>query len=142
MKECAQLLAEYPAYSDRAAGFAAKVRDISEILTELGPVAPRHPLPVTIAYHDACHLAHGQKVTLPPRELLNWIPGLKVVSLYESDMCCGAAGTYNLTQPEMARQLAERKLRHIQATGARIRVTGTVRCPMQVQSAAPRRGVD
>ena len=93
-----------------------------------------------MTYHDACHLAHAQKVTAPPRALLASVPGLKLVPLPESDMCCGAAGTYNLTQPEMCTDLAARKLRNIAATGAAVCATGNVGCAMQIQSEADARG--
>ncbi|MEX2213985.1 MAG: heterodisulfide reductase-related iron-sulfur binding cluster [Phycisphaeraceae bacterium] len=131
-----------PAFASRGATFAAKVRDISQVLVELAPPRPTREMKMTVTYHDACHLAHAQRVTDPPRRLLSWIPGLKVIPLVESDMCCGAAGTYNLSQPEMAMQLAERKIRHIQATGATTCVTGNVGCAMQIQSEAQRLGVE
>jgi glycolate oxidase iron-sulfur subunit len=104
-------------------------------------VPPSHKLDRTVTYHHACHLAHAQKVTEPPLELLGWIDGLTVVSLAEADMCCGAGGTYNLTQPDMARQLAERKLGHIKDSGANICVAGNVGCAMQIQSEADRLGM-
>jgi glycolate oxidase iron-sulfur subunit len=93
-----------------------------------------------VTYHDACHLAHAQKVAAAPRNLLSQIPGLKLIPLPESDMCCGAAGTYNLTQPEMSSALAGRKVGNIAATGAKICVTGNVGCAMQIQSEADVRG--
>lgn len=127
---------------ERANALASRTRDITELLVELKPARPTHPIDRTVTYHDACHLAHGQKVTAPPRELLNWIPGLRVVPLFESDMCCGAAGTYNLTQPDMARRLAERKINYIKQTGATTCVTGNVGCAMQIQSEAARLGVE
>ena len=92
MKEYADLLADDPAYARRAEEFAAKVRDVTEILVELGPVAERHPLPVTVAYHDACHLAHAQGVRTPPRELLAGVPELDVARSPRASMCCGSAG--------------------------------------------------
>ncbi len=141
LKDYAFLLRDDPRYAQRGKELAQKTRDISELLVELKPEPPKRPLHRTVTYHDACHLAHGQKVTAPPRELLGWISGLKVVPLRESDMCCGAAGTYNLTQPEMARQLAERKIGHIAATGAETCVTANVGCAMQIQSEAARSGV-
>ena len=119
--------------------FAAKVRDVTETLVELGLPQPLHAVDKIVTYHDACHLAHAQKVTAPPRALLAQIPGLRIVPLPESDMCCGAAGTYNLTQPEMATRLAERKLANIIATGATICATGNVGCAMQIQSEAAAR---
>jgi len=127
---------------EKASAFVAKVRDISELLVELSPPAPTHAIRRTVTYHDACHLAHAQKVTAPPRQLLESIEGLTIVPLFESDMCCGAAGTYNLTQPQMARHLAERKIQAIEKTGARICVTGNVGCAMQIQSEARRLNVD
>ncbi len=142
LKDYAHLLRDDPAYAERAKAFVQRVRDISEIMVELKPIRPQHRIPETVTYHDACHLAHAQKVTGPPRELLNWIPGLTVVALPESEMCCGAAGTYNLSQPEMARQLAERKLKQIRKTGANVCVTGNVGCAMQIQSEARRLGMD
>ena len=136
LREYDHLLRDDPAYAERAARFASKVRDISEVLLQLGLPEMRYPVDQTVTYHDACHLAHAQQVTTAPRKLLGKIPGLKLVPLPESDMCCGAAGTYNLTQPEMAEQLAQRKLANIEATGARICVTGNIGCAMQIQSHA------
>ena len=116
------------------------VRDISEVLVELGLPEMKHRLDRTVTYHDACHLAHAQKVTTAPRQLLSQIPGVKVVSLPESDMCCGAAGTYNLTQPAMATDLAARKLSNITATGCTTCAAGNVGCAMHIQSQADARG--
>jgi len=138
LKDYAHLLRDDAAYAGRAENLVAKTRDISQLLVDLKPVPPTRRLERTVTYHDACHLAHGQKVTAPPRELLAMIPGLKIVTLRESDMCCGAAGTYNLTQPAMARDLAERKIGHIRDTGAKTCVTGNVGCAMQIQSEAAR----
>jgi glycolate oxidase iron-sulfur subunit len=140
LKDYDHLLRDDPAYAERAKLFSSRVRDISEVLFELGLPEMKHPVNLTVTYHDACHLAHAQKVTAAPRKLLAKIPGLKLVPLAESDMCCGAAGTYNLTQPAMARDLAERKLRHIAATGAAVCVTGNVGCAMHIQSEAEARG--
>jgi glycolate oxidase iron-sulfur subunit len=140
LKDYDHLLRDDPAYADRAKAFAAKVKDISEVIDALGLPEMKHRIEATVTYHDACHLAHAQKVTAAPRKLLAAIPGLKIVPLQEADMCCGAAGTYNLTQPEMATQLAERKLRHIGATKAAVCVTGNVGCAMQIQSEADARG--
>ncbi len=138
MKEYAALLADDPAYATRAQEFADKVRDISEILDELGPVAPRHPLEMTIAYHDACHLAHAQGVRAEPRRLLEAIPGLELREIPEGDLCCGSAGIYNITNPEPARELGDRKARNIVATGAQVLVTANPGCLMQVTSAIQR----
>jgi glycolate oxidase iron-sulfur subunit len=136
LRDYGMLLRDDAAYAKRAAAFAARVRDVTELLAEL-PLPPMsHPVQMTVTYHDACHLAHAQKVAAQPRAVLAKVPGLKLVPLPESDMCCGAAGTYNLTHPEMATALAERKLRHIAATGAQACVAGNVGCAMHIESAA------
>jgi len=142
LKDYAHLLRDDPNYAQRARDFTNRVRDISELLPQLEMPQPPHPIEQTITYHDACHLAHAQKVTKPPRQLLGTIAKLQMMDLVESDMCCGAAGTYNLSQPIMARKLAERKLQHIIQTGAKTCVTGNVGCAMHIQSEAKRLGVD
>ena len=140
MKEYAELLADDPAYAARAKAFSAEVRDITELLVELGPVATRHPLPVTVAYHDACHLSHAQKVRQQPRELLNAIPGLTLREIAEGELCCGSAGVYNLLAPESARELASRKAANVVATGASLLVTANPGCLLQVTAALSRAG--
>jgi glycolate oxidase iron-sulfur subunit len=140
LREYDFLLRDDPEYADRARLFASKVRDISEVLLELGLPELKHEVRATATYHDACHLIHAQKVAAQPRELLAEVPGLNIVPLHESDMCCGAAGTYNLTQPAMATALAERKLNHIAATGAELCITGNVGCAMHIASQAAARG--
>ena len=115
---CGAMLKDYPhllpaAEHDQAARFVAKVKDISEFLVALGPVAPENPVPLKVTYHDACHLCHGQQIRVQPRQLLAMIPGLELVPLEESEICCGAAGTYNLTQPEMSERLGVRKMDNI-----------------------------
>jgi glycolate oxidase iron-sulfur subunit len=119
-------------HNEMASIFAAKVRDISEFLVELGPIAPQHPLRIKATYHDACGLSHAQKIRQPPRQLLQMIPGLELVSLEESELCCGAAGSYNVTQPEMSEQLGRRKARNILDTGAKAVFTGNVGCLLQI----------
>jgi glycolate oxidase iron-sulfur subunit len=119
-------------FAESGAKLAAKGRDVSEFLMELGPVKPTHPLKMKATYHDACHLAHGQGVRSQPRALLSMIPELEIVPLPESELCCGAAGSYNLTQPEMAERLGERKADRILATGADAVFTGNVGCLMQI----------
>jgi glycolate oxidase iron-sulfur subunit len=139
MKEYADLLADDPAYAERAKAFAAKVRDVTELLTELGPAAERHPLPVTIAYHDACHLSNAQGVRTQPRQLLTGIPGLELKEIAEAELCCGSAGVYNLLNPEPAAQLGDRKAANVLATGAELLVTANPGCLMQVAAALRRR---
>jgi glycolate oxidase iron-sulfur subunit len=140
MKEYADLLSDDPAYAQRAARFASSVRDVSELLYELGPVAHRHPLPMTVAYHDACHLAHAQGVRAQPRALLEAVPELALREIADPEICCGSAGVYNLLNPEPARELGERKARNVVATGSDLLVTANPGCLMQVAAAARRLG--
>jgi glycolate oxidase iron-sulfur subunit len=120
--------------SSAAAGaaFASKVRDISEFLVALGPVPPEHPLPLRAVYHDACHLCHGQQIRKPPRQLLEMIPGLQLLPLAESEICCGAAGSYTITEPEMAERLGQRKARNILDAKPQAVFTGNVGCLLQI----------
>jgi glycolate oxidase iron-sulfur subunit len=131
LKDYGRLLEGTPAAADGAA-LASKAKDVSEFLMDLGPVPPRHPLPVRATYHDACHLAHAQKIRRQPRQLLEMIPGLELVPLDESEVCCGAAGTYSLTEPEMADRLGARKAERIIATGAKAVFAGNVGCLLQI----------
>ncbi len=140
MKEYARILGDDPEYAERAQAFTDKVRDVSEILAELGPVAPRHPLEMTIAYHDACHLAHAQGIRAQPRQLLEGIPGLELKEIAEAEICCGSAGIYNIINPVPARELGDRKAANIVATGAQVLVTANPGCLMQVTSAIERSG--
>jgi glycolate oxidase iron-sulfur subunit len=118
-----------------AAEFGHKVKDISVFLAELGMEDPP-PLsqPLKVAYHDACHLAHAQRVTAQPRRLLGQIGNLTVVEIPEAELCCGSAGTYNLEQPELARAIGERKARNILSTGAQGVVTGNIGCMNQIRT--------
>ena len=136
LRDYATVLRDDPAYAERAVAFVDRARDVTEVLAELGLPEMKHPVRATVTYHDACHLLHAQKVGAQPRALLAKVPGLTLVPLPESDMCCGAAGTYNLTHPEMAGALAGRKLRHIRSTGAEVCVTGNVGCALHIQGAA------
>jgi glycolate oxidase iron-sulfur subunit len=140
MKLYGHLLRDDPEWSARAHAFSAKCRDITEILTELEPLAPRHPLPLRIAYHDACHLRHAQSIFLQPRELLAAIPGLEVAEIAESSLCCGSAGVYNLLQPEPAQQLGDRKVAHLLATHADAVVSANPGCLLQLMSGLRRAG--
>ncbi|CAN5174632.1 heterodisulfide reductase-related iron-sulfur binding cluster [soil metagenome] len=140
LKEYGHQLRDEPGWPERAEAVAAKVRDISELLDELGPVAERHPLRMDVAYQDACHLAHAQGVRDQPRRLLRGIPGVQLKELVEAEICCGSAGTYNLLNPEPARELGERKARAVLATGAQIMVTANPGCWMQVATTLARMG--
>ena len=122
------------------ASSAAKIRDVTEFLDELGRVPPTGALGITATYHDACHLGHAQKVREAPRRLLEQIPGLELRELAETDLCCGAAGTYNLTEPEMSARLSRRKLDNILATGARTVITANAGCILQIAREARQRG--
>ncbi len=114
--------------------FAAKVKDIHEFLMDLGPIPPKHPLKIKKAtYHDACGLCHAQQIRSQPRQLLQMIPDLELIPLAESENCCGAAGSYNIEQPEMAHQVGERKAKNIAATGAEAVFTGNVGCLLQIE---------
>ncbi len=112
--------------------FTQKVRDVSEFLMELGPIKPTHPLNLRATYHDACHLCHAQQIRKQPRQLLEMIPGLELVPLNESELCCGAAGSYNLTQPEMAERLGERKAKNILDTKPQAVFTANAGCLLQI----------
>jgi glycolate oxidase iron-sulfur subunit len=140
LKEYGYLLRDDPAYAGRAQSFAAKVRDISEVLAEIEPTAPRYPLPLRIAYHDACHLSHAQGVRRQPRDVLRTIPDLEVVDIPEGDICCGSAGIYNLVEPETARALGERKARNILSTNCDAIVASNPGCLMQISAALRRIG--
>ncbi|SIO65395.1 glycolate oxidase iron-sulfur subunit [Singulisphaera sp. GP187] len=142
---CGAMLKDYPhllpaADHTAAEQFTAKVRDISEFLVALGPIKPTHSLPMKVTYHDACHLCHGQQIRSQPRQLLAMIPGVELVPLEETEICCGAAGTYNLTQPEMSERLGIRKMDHLAATGAEVVATGNVGCILQIARKIKERG--
>ena len=121
-------------------GLAGRVRDLSEWLVELGPVARRHPVPRTVAYHDACHLSHAQGIRDQPRRLLAQIPELSVREIADAEICCGSAGVYNLLQPGPARQLGDQKAAQVAATGAELLVSANPGCAMQIAAAARRAG--
>jgi glycolate dehydrogenase iron-sulfur subunit len=140
LKEYDLLLRDDPAYAQKAREFCARVRDVTELLADLKLPPLGHRLELTATYHDACHLAHGQKVTAAPRKLLGQIPGLKLIPLAESDQCCGAAGTYFLTQPEMAGRLADRKLGNIASTGASVCVSANAGCTLHLRRRAANAG--
>ena len=143
LKHYAKLLADDPAYLHRAEQWDAKVKDIHEWLAAIGIDRPR-TVPTeekTVAYHEACHLCHGQKITSQPRAVLRAIPGLRLVELTESTWCCGSAGIYNLIQPEMANDLLDRKVKYIRHSGAEIVATGNPGCLLQIQNGVRREGL-
>ena len=134
MKAYGHLLADDPAYAERAKRFAATVRDLAEFLAQEPLRGPLQPVTMTCTYHDPCHVVHGQKIKSEPRRLLAQIPGLRLVELPESDWCCGSAGIYNLTQPEMATRLLHRKVGHVLETSAEAVVTANPGCILQIQA--------
>ena len=145
MKEYAELLADDPEWAARAAALSARVRDFAEFLACLfetagGPAAARHPLPVRAAYHDACHLAHAQRITAAPRALLNGIPELELAEIPDGGTCCGSAGVYNLLQPEAASELGQRKAASLHSTGAQLLISGNPGCSLQIAAALEARG--
>lgn len=132
LKEYGWLLKDDPAWSERATRFASRVKDASEFLGDAGLTAPPGPLRVRVAYDDPCHLLHGQKIKDQPRAMLAAIPELSVLPLTEADWCCGSAGTYNVTQPELSAKLLQRKVGHITTSGAQLVVTANPGCQMQI----------
>ena len=139
LKDYAHLMHHDPE-AEAAKAFTTKVKDISEFLYSLGARKPAGSIEAEITYHDACHLCHGQQVRNQPRALLQMIDGLKLKPLDESEICCGAAGTYNLTEPDMSHQLGQRKAEFIESTGATMVATGNVGCQLQIQKHLADRG--
>ena len=139
LKEYDQLLKSDADYQEKARLFAHKITDVSQFLDKLGLIPPENSLDLTITYHDACHLAHAQKVRKEPRKLLAAIPGLRLVPMPDSDRCCGSAGIYNLTHPDMANALLDRKLDDIPG-GCDMIAMGNPGCMMQIQTGVVRQG--
>jgi glycolate oxidase iron-sulfur subunit len=140
VKEYGHLLRDDPDYADRATIFAAKCKDISEVLAELPPQSMRRPLPWRVAFHDSCHLQHAQGVRIQPRSLLAQIPQLELLEIHEAPICCGSAGIYNLVQPEAANALGDRKAELIMPLEADVVVSGNPGCILQLQTALGRMG--
>lgn len=133
VKDYGRLLADEPGYAARAAVLAGKAVDVTELLADLPARATRHPLALRVAYHDACHLAHAQGVRSQPRELLAAIPGVELLPIAESDLCCGSAGIYNIVQPEPADALGRRKAAAITAVEPDLVATANPGCLMQIR---------
>jgi glycolate oxidase iron-sulfur subunit len=137
MKDYGELFKDDAAWATRAHAFSARVRDVSELLVELGePRAPRHAIQARVAYHDACHLAHGQGIRVQPRSVLMAIPGLEVVTPAEFEICCGSAGIYNLVQPKPAAELGARKAKNLAALSPDMIATANPGCTLQIAAAA------
>jgi glycolate dehydrogenase iron-sulfur subunit len=132
MKDYAHILRDDPDWAERAERFSRKVRDVTELLAEAGSRAPRHPVALKVAYHDACHLAHAQSVRAQPRELLGEIPALELVEPSDWEICCGSAGVYNLLNPEPAAELGRSKVDNLLATGADVVAAGNPGCAIQI----------
>jgi glycolate oxidase iron-sulfur subunit len=141
LKEYGDLLADDPQYAARAQEFSSKVRDVNELLVELSFRAPTRGVARRVTYQDACHLAHAQRIREQPRAILRSIPGLELVEMRASDNCCGSAGIYNITQPESAMRLLDRKMDAVLATGAEILAVANPGCAIQIAAGARMRGV-
>lgn len=141
IKECGRMFADDPAWAERAQALAGKTRDALELLAELDGLSLTVPVRSRVAYHDACHLAHGQGVRNGPRSLLQRIPGLELVPLADADRCCGSAGIYNLLHPDVATAILEPKLAHIEASGADLVAAANPGCLLQIAAGARARGM-
>ena len=141
MKEYGELFADDPEWARRARTFSERVRDVSELLVELGaPRAVRQPIAARVVYHDACHLAHAQQIRSQPRALLASIPGVEVLTPAESEICCGSAGVYNLIETEAAEDLGTRKAQHIASLNPDIIATANPGCMLQIAASGRRLG--
>jgi len=134
LKDYGYLLRDDAQYADRARAFSAKCRDISEVLAELDPHAPRNAVPLKVTYHDSCHLLHAQSVRSQPRAVLQKIPGLQLIEPTEAALCCGSAGIYNLVRPGPAKELGERKVRAVLASSPDLVASGNPGCLLQLRS--------
>lgn len=142
LKEYRHLLKDEPRWAERAERFSSRVRDVTEVLDAMPFRGTPKVLDIDVTYQEPCHLAHAQKVTAAPRRLLGRIPGLRLVEMNESAVCCGSAGIYNLTEPEMAERLQERKVENIRATGVTVVATANPGCAMQVAAGLKRAKID
>jgi glycolate oxidase iron-sulfur subunit len=144
LKHYDRLLAEDPDYAERARLWSDRVQDVHEWLVRIGIRPPRvaaPPVAQTVTYHEACHLCHGQRISQQPREVLSRVPGLTLVELPEATWCCGSAGIYNITQPEMSGKLLDRKLCHIQKTGAAVVAAANPGCCVQLEAGVNQGGL-
>jgi glycolate oxidase iron-sulfur subunit len=140
LREYGDLLAQDPVWAQRARDFSSRVRDVTEVLDAVEFAHPTRAIEANVTYQEPCHLVHAQRVTGAPRRLLARIPGLRLVEMNESALCCGSAGVYNLSQPEMAARLQRRKVAAIVETGASIVVTANPGCAMQVSAGLRKAG--
>jgi glycolate oxidase iron-sulfur subunit len=142
LKEYGQLLRDDPVRAQRAAQFSAAVKDVNEFLAGIEPRARRGAVPLRVAYHDACHLAHAQGIREAPRALLCSIPGLQLLEIPDGDQCCGSAGVYNLFEPESAREIGERKANNVAAVAPQLLASANPGCTLQIRSLLGARGID
>jgi glycolate oxidase iron-sulfur subunit len=142
LKQYDTLFAGDPVYGARAAAFTAKIRDVNEFLAGIESIAPRKRAPIRVAYHDACHLAHAQRIRDEPRALLCSIPGLELVEIPQGEQCCGSAGVYNLLEPDSAAEIGERKVDNILSVAPQLLASANPGCTLQIRSLLARRGID
>jgi glycolate oxidase iron-sulfur subunit len=133
LKEYEALMEHDPVYAEKAKKFSSKMQDISEFLAEIEMMSAEGEINRRVTYDEPCHLVHGQKIQFQPRTVLQSIPGLELIELTESEWCCGSAGIYNITQPEMSREILARKMKHVAEADAEIVVTGNPGCILQIQ---------
>ncbi|HEY6737916.1 MAG TPA: glycolate oxidase subunit GlcF [Actinopolymorphaceae bacterium] len=133
LKEYGHLLRDDPEWAERAQRFSAKVRDVTQVLADLPPRATRHPIEARVAYHDACHLGHAQRVRNEPRAILRAIPGVELTDIPEAELCCGSAGVFNLLEPETADELGRRKAANVSAVDPDIVATANPGCLLQIR---------
>lgn len=136
LKEYEQLFSDEPAGRAQAESFCQRMRDVTEFLFELGLRPPARSLPLRVTYQDPCHLAHAQRIRRPPRDLLAAIPGVELVEMRFSDLCCGSAGIYNILQPDVASRLLREKMEHAHATGTPVIATANPGCLLQLRAGA------
>jgi glycolate oxidase iron-sulfur subunit len=142
LKAYDHVLRHDPAYAARARRFVGKVEDVAEFLARVGLTAPLGPVERTVTYQDACHLVHGQGIRTQPRELLQQVPGLKLIEMRDASRCCGSAGIYNILQPETSAKVLEAKLENVCATGANCVVASNPGCLLQINMGLRDRGLD
>ena len=140
LKEYGHLLADDAQWAERAMAFSQRVRDVSEFLDEIGISSELGPLPAVVTYQEPCHLAHAQRISAAPRRLLAQIPGLELREMAESSLCCGSAGIYNVTQPEMANRLQARKVARINEVAPHVVVTANPGCALQLENGLRKEG--
>jgi glycolate oxidase iron-sulfur subunit len=141
LKEYGHLLQDDRQWRERAAAFSRRVQDVSEFLSAQGPRAPSRPIAKRVTYQDPCHLAHGQNVRSQPRDLLGKIPGLTLVEMRDADRCCGSAGIYNLTHPEISMQVLDAKMENVRGAEPEIVATANAGCMLQLRLGVERAGL-